>query len=104
VRRRLYALSYDDAVEIRELCQAHPQRRVALLFGVHESTVSRALRGLSWRSDGPAEPRRANAKLTPATVQEIKRSPLSLAALAIKYGVCTRTVHRARIGETWRTV
>lgn len=53
--KRLYALSREDIAEIRVLCEIHAQRDVAALFRVHASTISRARRGLSWRSDGPAK-------------------------------------------------
>jgi hypothetical protein len=99
-----FALSRDDVGEIRALCAVHLQRDVAKLFRVHESTISRARRGLSWRSDGPVEPHRANAKLTEAAVREIRLSTLSLAALARKYGVCPRSIHRAIRYETWSDV
>jgi transposase len=100
----LYALSRDDIAEIRALCETHMQRDVAALFRVHESTVSRARRGLSWRSDGPVEPHRANAKLTEAAVLEIRRSTLSLDDLARRFGVHKRTIYRAIRGETWGSV
>jgi hypothetical protein len=99
-----YALCRDDIAEIGVLCETHAQRDVAALFRVHPTTISRARRGLSWRSDGPADPRRSNAKLSPSDVMELRRSTLSLAALARKYGVCKRSVYRAIRGETWRTV
>jgi DNA-binding MarR family transcriptional regulator len=97
-----FALDYDDVAEIKQLCQHHLQRDVAKLFRVSESTISRARRGLSWRKNGPADPRRSNAKLTPAAVQEIRRSTLSRTALAQKFGVRWRTVHRVNRHETWR--
>jgi DNA-binding MarR family transcriptional regulator len=97
------ALSRDDIDEIKHLCETHMQRDVAALYRVSESTISRARRGLSWRKNGPADPRRSNAKLTPAAVQEIRRSTLSRTALARKFGVCWRTVHRAARGETWKS-
>jgi DNA-binding MarR family transcriptional regulator len=103
-QRHLYALSRDDIAEIKGLCETHAQRDVAALFRVHASTISRVVRGLSWRENGPADPRRSNAKLTPSAVQEIRRSTLSLAALARQHGVCTRSIFRALKGETWRTV
>jgi hypothetical protein len=102
--KRLYALSFDDAAEVRALCETHAQRDVAALFRVSSTTISRVRRGLSWRSDGPADPRRANAKLTPENVAEIRFSPLSRDDLARKFRVCRRTVYRAQIGETWRTI
>jgi DNA-binding MarR family transcriptional regulator len=101
---RHLALSREDIAEIRALCETHMQRDVASLFRVSPATISRARRGLSWRSDGPADPRRSNAKLTPAAVQEIRRSTLSLAALARKHGVCRRSVYRAIRGDTWSSV
>jgi transcriptional regulator GlxA family with amidase domain len=99
-----FALSHDDVGEIKSLCQTHMQRDVAKLFRVHESTISRARRGLSWRSDGPVEPHRANAKLTEAAVREIRLSPLSLTALARRFGVCPRSIRRAIRYETWSDV
>jgi DNA-binding MarR family transcriptional regulator len=98
------ALSRDDIAEIMVLCQTHMQRDVAALFRVAPSTISRANRGLSWRENGPADPRRSNAKLTPSAVQEIRRSTLSRTALARKFGVCWRTIHRVARGETWGSI
>jgi hypothetical protein len=98
------ALSRDDIAEIMVLCQTHMQRDVAALFRVAPSTISRANRGLSWRENGPADPRRSNAKLTPSAVREIRCSTLSCAALARKFGVCWRTAYRALKGETWREI
>jgi len=99
-----YALSHDDIAEILTLCETHAQRDVAALYRVDPATISRARRGLSWRENGPVDPHRSNAKLTPADVQEIRRSPLSLAALARKYCVCKRSVYRAIRGDTWGSV
>jgi hypothetical protein len=98
------ALSREDIAEIRTLCETHMQPDVAALFRVAPSTISRANRGITWRSDGPVEPRRANAKLTPAAVQEIRCSPLRLADLARKFKVCRRTIYRVVVGQTWKSV
>jgi IS30 family transposase len=98
------ALSRDDIDEIRVLCQTHMQRDVAALLRVAPSTVSRALRGITWRADGALDPHRANAKLTVEAVQEIRSSALSRTALARKFGVCSRTIHRAVRRETWGSV
>jgi hypothetical protein len=98
------ALSREDIAEIKKLCETHMQRDVAALYRVSESTISRARRGLSWRSDGAVDPHRSNAKLTPAAVQEIRCSTLSCAALARKFGVCWRTAYRALKGETWGSI
>jgi hypothetical protein len=43
-------------------------------------------------------------KLTPADVVKIRRSKLSLAALARKFKVHPRTIHRTWIGESWRSI
>jgi hypothetical protein len=105
VRRSLTALSYEDAVEIRALCQIHTQRRVASLFAVHESTISRARRGISWRVDGrPVRPNYANAKLTTADVEDIRRleGHLRIVDLAQMFKIHRSTVHRIVSHRTWR--
>jgi hypothetical protein len=101
VKRRLYALSYADAEEIRELCQIHSQRRVALLFGVHEATISRTRRRISWRVDGQ---RFTNAKLKEADVADIRRlaGHLRIIDIAQMFKIHRSTALRIVSHRTWR--
>jgi hypothetical protein len=100
---RLYALSCADAEEIRELCQVHPQRDVAKLFRVHESTISRARRGLSWRVNGPVMPM-PNAKLSATDVADIRRleGHLRIVDLVQMFKVHRCTIWKITTGRTWR--
>jgi hypothetical protein len=97
------ALSHDDAVEIRALCETHAQVDVAALFQIHPATVSRVRRGLSWTAR-TVRRRYPNAKLSTDDVREIRRSTKSLPTLALRYGVCRRTIYRVIRGESWSAV
>jgi hypothetical protein len=106
VKRRLSALSHEDAVEIRALCETHPQRRVALLFGVNASTISRVRRGLSWRVNGPTPPAPHfhNVKLSQSDVADIRRlaGHLRTGELARTFKVHRTTIWAIVTGRTWR--
>jgi hypothetical protein len=106
VKRRLSALSHEDVVEIRALCETHPQRRVALLFGVNASTISRVRRGLSWRVDRPVKPAPYfhNVKLSPADIGDIRRlaGHLRTGELARMFKVHRTTIWAIVTGRTWR--
>jgi DNA-directed RNA polymerase specialized sigma54-like protein len=106
VRRPAAKLSHEDAVEIRDLCEIHLQTDVAKLFRVHESTISKVRRGLSWRVNGPVMPMPnfTNAKLTMAAVEDIRRleGHLRIVDLAQMFGIHRSTVHRIISRRTWR--
>lgn len=63
--------------------------------------VSRSESGLRSAAE---RPRRPLAKLTPANVRLIRRSPKTVAELAEKFGVGRRAVYDIRWGRTWRDV
>lgn len=108
MKRRLSALSHENVVEIRALCETHPQRRVALLFGVNASTISRVRRGLSWRVDRPVKPAPYfhNLKLSPTDVADILRlsGHLRTGELARMFKVHRTTIWKIVTGRTWRDV
>jgi hypothetical protein len=106
VKRSQRALSFEDVVELRELCETHPQRRVAMLFGIAASTVSRVRRGLSWRVDRPVKPAPYfhNVKLSPADIEDIRRlaGHLRTGELARMFKVHRTTIWKITTGRTWR--
>jgi hypothetical protein len=105
VKRRLSALTFEDIAELKSLCEIHAQNAVARLYNVHESTVSRARRGISWRVDArPVRPNFTNAKLKTSDVEDIRRleGHLRIVDLAQMFKIHRSTVHRIVTGRTWR--
>jgi hypothetical protein len=107
VMRRLSSLCYKDVSEIRTLCEVHPQYRVAMLYDVHESTISRARRGISWSQTDEqlaAKPHRPAAKLTPSQVAAIRRlsNTVRHSELAGMFGINRSTVWSIVNRRTWR--
>jgi hypothetical protein len=105
IRRRYSALCYDDAIEIRELCKAHPQSRVALLFDVGASTISHVVTGKYWvKTDEQlaSMPNRPSAELTESQVREIRHLKRSSRELAEMFGVRPRTIRSITSGQSWK--
>jgi hypothetical protein len=105
--RRLSALCYEDVSEIRTLCEIHPQYRVAMLYGVHESTISRARRGIHWAQTDEAlaaKPHRPAARLKPADVGDIRKLANSVPhrEIAAMFGISRTTVWKISTHRSWK--
>jgi hypothetical protein len=78
-----------------------------MLYGVHESTISRALSGAHWAlSDEQLASRnvRPAAKLSPEKVAEIRRlsNTVNHRELAAMFKVHRGTIWKITTGRTWR--
>jgi hypothetical protein len=107
VIRRLCALSYEDIAELKALCEVHPKYMVAMLYGAHESTVSRARRGIHWAQTDEqlaAKPHRPAAKLSLSDVADIRRlsGTLRHSEIAAMFGISRGHVWKIATYRSWK--
>lgn len=103
-------VSEADVLEIRKLYAAGgiSQYKLGKKFGLSQTQIGRLTRGLRWRHVSTEKIERADRKISPEDVIEIRRlyetGTISQAAIASHYGVFQSTISKILRGDRWSSL